>query len=244
MPQNRERATKRNTYYCRTTHGHPAMTILVELAEAVSLPNSILRGLSFAQVVAAFQTFSDLSCLRTSSSGVTRSRAVSRVIEKAACERHNLSVAQCRALQGLFDKNGRPDMVATARVSLPRGEHGKSVVTGAVSFITHNTHCCQNRQLRKRNEIRASVYEVDRCFNTNHIVMECCARDGCGASYYFDKMVIKDKLPSADCYRHHLYRPYYDGEPRFIASKSGAIIISTQLLRSFNFMVCIMRSVF
>ena len=161
------------------------MTLLAELATAVSEPGNVLCGLTFTKIAMAFQTIANLENLRISQSGGEQSTAIRRVANVTLRERLGLTEQQCDTLEGVFDRHERPDVSSIVEDTAPKRGHtgpgGSIPVRGHRDFTPRRTHCCAGRRLQKRYEVRATVYEQARCYSAVSIVTECRAPGGCGA---------------------------------------------------------------
>ena len=82
------------------------------------------------------------------------------------------------------------------------------------------------------------AHTVGRSFRAVHVKKTCMG--ACGRVYYLNKKTSSEQLGVHDV-RTHTFHPWSDGEPEWIASKSGKTICSVALLMSFAIVQCTMR---
>lgn len=90
-------------------------------------------------------------------------------------------------------------------------------------------YCCGYKMPVR--EVQATAFSRTGAFAAKHVVKTC--RGECGKTWYLNKKMYTEKLGEDDVTTHTFYR-WTAGVPAWISTKSGKVIISTDLLTDFS----------
>lgn len=213
------------------------MTLLEDLL-ALTANGGAFSGFGMCRIVGLFAALSRYDNMRLHASGQRTNKTQQRFLAEPFLQHHDLSLPQYECLVRLCDQgpelHGLSDAVEN---SLPLAAPPAPAAMACKYFACDFGPKCCGVSMRV-GKFPCVAHTVGRSFRAVHVKKTCMG--ACGRVYYLNKKTSSEQLGVHDV-RTHTFHPWSDGEPEWIASKSGKTICSVALLMSFAIAQCTMR---
>ena len=216
------------------------MALLDDLVAATG-HGGVFAGYSLREILDVVASLARHDHMRVHPDGRTTNKTQRRLLQTPFMAHHGLSRTQYDYLLRLYEGSDLRGFGAVVDECLPAPASGVGAQSMLVCrfFATDFGPTCCGRSMRV-SEIDAVAHTVGQSFSAKHVVKRCVG--SCKSAWYLNKRTYHEEL-GEDGITVHSFYPWRDGEPQWIASKSGKQIISTRLLTAFAMALCTMRYV-
>ena len=215
------------------------MPLLEELVSATSQGGQ-LAGFTLRKIVDLFASLARHANMRMHPDGRRTNKTQCHLLETAFLERHGLSGPQYNFLLELYDGSELEGLGVAPEDAFPQtrpstGDTAPALVDRYFACDFGPTCCGRSMSII---EVDTVAHTIGRSFAAKHVTKRCVG--ACKSVFYLNKRTHHEEV-GEDGLRTHTFYPWVDGEPEWIASKSGKIVISTSLLTNFAMAQCTLR---
>lgn len=175
--------------------------------------------------------------MRNTADGARTNRTQHNLLERRFREDNDLSASQYRSLVDLYNGSELEGLYAAMLGSLPASSPTAQTAIVMRHFAPDVGPRCCGRYMTVR-ELTACAHTLGESFAAKHVTKHCVGH--CGSTYYLNKKTRIETLGHGQVTTHTFY-PWNNGEPEWVASKSGKTVLSASLLTSFAMSQCTMR---
>lgn len=227
-----------SVYHVHLSPEVAAMALLDDLT-AATRDGGIFAGYSLREILRIIASLSQHDVMRLHSDGRTTNKTQRRLLETPFRAHHGLSRKQYRYLVEMYDGSDLQGFGTTVGDCFPAPAQlqGPQPLLVSRYFACDFGPTCCGRTMTVR-ALDAVAHTVGHSFAAKHVTKRCVG--ACKSTWYLNKRTFREELGEDGLTTHSFY-PWYEGEPEWIASKSGKVIISTRLLTTFAMALCTMR---